>query len=271
MSNEVEQELEDVSLFEEGKKDEQPARQAVEEKPKQEEPQFEMPEKFKGKSIEDVVKSYQNVEKALGTKNNEVGELRKLTDQILLNQATQTSQPKFETQGDIDDDDVGFDDFIDDPSSAVEKVLKKNPHLQKLEQSIQANARESSRKALLERHEDADSVVASPDFQKWAQESPVRFRMLQEAHVNSDAATASDLLDMYKLTSRAKTEAATEERDAIAKDDLRKATVEKGTTPSRTKPRYKRSELIHLKITNPARYEAMRDEINAAYAEGRVK
>lgn len=270
MSTEVEQELEDVSLFDE-KKNEQPLKEAVEEKPAQEKPQFEMPDKFKGKSIEDVVESYLNVEKALGNKNNEVGELRKLTDQILLNQATQTSQPKFETKGDIDDDDVGFDDFIDDPSSAVEKVLKKNPRLRQLEESITATARETSRKALLQRHEDADDVVASPDFQKWAQESPVRLRMLQEAHVNSDVATASDLLDIYKTTRRAQTEAATDERDAIAKSDLRKATVEKGSTPSRTKPRYQRSELIHLKITNPAKYEAMREEINAAYAEGRVK
>lgn len=268
MSTEVEQELEDVSLFVEN---EQPRKEAVEEQPAQEQPQFEMPEKFKGKSIEDVVESYLNVEKALGNKNNEVGELRKLTDQILLNQATPATQPKFATQGDIDDDDVGFDDFIDDPSKAVEKVLKKNPRLRQLEESIEASTRETSRKALLERHEDADDVVSSPEFQKWAQESPVRLRMLQEAHVSRDVATASDLLDIYKTTRRAQTETAVDERNAIAKSDLRKATVEKGSSPSRTKPRYKRTELIHLKVTNPARYEAMRDDINKAYAEGRVK
>src|SRR6056297_1567571 len=43
----------------------------------------EIPEKFQGKSFEDVVDMYRNLEKDYGRKGNEVGELRKLTDELL--------------------------------------------------------------------------------------------------------------------------------------------------------------------------------------------
>ena len=46
----------------------------------------ELPSKFKGKSITDIVSSYENLEKELGRKGQEIGELRQLTDQILKQQ-----------------------------------------------------------------------------------------------------------------------------------------------------------------------------------------
>ena len=62
-------------------------------------------------------------------------------------------------------------------------------------------------------------LVISPEFQSWLKESPVRERMLQEAHVSRDVAVATDLLDMFKATRQVATENAIEERDAIAKGD----------------------------------------------------
>jgi hypothetical protein len=34
---------------------------------------------------------------------------------------------------------------------------------------------------------------------------------------------------------------------------------------------YRRSDLINLQVTDPNRYDALADEIQSAYAEGRVK
>jgi hypothetical protein len=34
---------------------------------------------------------------------------------------------------------------------------------------------------------------------------------------------------------------------------------------------YRRADLINLQVTDPRRYEALSDEIQSAYAEGRVK
>jgi len=258
---------EEVSLFDNNDKPE-PQAKAVESAPQEEEASFKMPEKFTGKSMEDVVKSYVNLEKEFGNKNNEVGELRKLTDQILKNQV---SQPQRVAEDDYIEDEVGFDDFIDDPTRAVNRALDSNPRLQKLEESLHSREVEISRNALHARHKDAEEIVSSPGFQTWVNEEGGRARILQEAHQTLNSGLASDLLDMYKVTRSTATEQAIEERNERAKGDLRRATVESGSAPANTKKIYRRAELIQLKIRDPQRYEAMSDEIKLAYAEKRVK
>ena len=256
---------EEVSLF---AVSENPPPEVTTPAPQEEEAPFEIPKKFEGKSMEDVVTSYVNLEKEFGNKSNEVGELRKLTDQILMNQA---SQPQRVVEDDYIEDEVGFDDFINDPASAVNKALDSNPRLQKLEESLQARDVEVSRNALRARHKDAEEIVSSPNFQTWVNEEQGRARILQEAHQTLNSGLASDLLDMYKVTRNVATEEAIKERDERAKGDLRKATVEVGSVPARSKKTYRRAELIQLKITDPQRYDAMSDEIKLAYAEKRVK
>ena len=57
-----------------------------------------LPEKFRGKSVESIVSSYENLEKELGRKGQEIGELRQLTDNILKQQlATPKNETKKET------------------------------------------------------------------------------------------------------------------------------------------------------------------------------
>ena len=64
----------------------------IEETPQVEQSQDEqeesLPSKFQGKSMGDIVSSYENLEKELGRKGQEIGELRKLTDGILQQQLT---------------------------------------------------------------------------------------------------------------------------------------------------------------------------------------
>lgn len=259
---------EEVSLFKEG---EQPAPRAAEpdSPPKDTKPEFEIPSKFKDKSFEEVVQSYVNLEKMHGNTANEVGELRKLTDQILMNQAQTARQQHVEPEEDIND--IGLDDFIDDPTTAVSRALENNPTIRRLEQSIEEQNTEKARATLLQRHPDAMNLVASPEFQAWLNESPGRLAMFQQAHVNRNVDVAVDLLDIYKTTKKVTNEEAVTERDAKAAEDLKKASVESGGAPASTRKVYRRAELIELKLRDPARYEAMRDEIHAAYAEGRVK
>lgn len=233
---------------------------------------FQLPEKFSGKSTEEIVEAYVNLEKSYGRMGNDYGQLRKLTDEILQQKEEARAHKQTEPESYEDyNDELGFDDFVDDPRNAVDRALKANPTVQKLEKQMQEQAAEQSRKALVARHQDAEDIVTSPDFGKWVQESAGRQRMLQEAHVNYDADLASDLISMYKTGRKAATDEAVTERDARAKADFRKASVEKGASPTRTTKVFSRQQLIKLKIENPAEYERRRPEIMAAYAEGRVK
>lgn len=268
MENEV-QEVE-VSLFDDNgqPKDIPTAVEAEAPKKEDEAPTFEVPEKFKDKSLEEVIQSYVHLEKEYGNKSNEVGELRKWADTLL--QAQPKTQPQ-ETEA--EDDEVGFDEFIDDPQVAVNKALANNPTIQRLEQNAAQQQADVSRAALLEKHPDADQIVMSPEFQAWVMESPNRQRELQRAHVRNDADAANDLLDYYKATRKATNEEATQERDAKAGAALKDAAVEAGGAPSGqgTKPVFKRSELIELKLRDPAKYESMKDIIYEAYADKRVR
>lgn len=260
---------EEVSLFEDSGK---PEKVAEVEPVEDEAPAFVVPDKFKDKSMEEVIQSYVNLEKEYGNKSNEIGDLRKLTDQILLNQNQQQGQQPAAQAGDINED-VGLDDFIENPSSAVDQALKKNPTIQKMEQAMEAQQADASRSALLASHPDADELVASPEFQTWVQAAPGRLEMLQSAHVNRNVDVASGMLDMYKQTKVVANEEAVTERDAKAKASLKDAKVETGSARSSKsgKKIYKRSELIELKLRDPQRYEAMKDDIHKAYAEKRVR
>ena len=83
----------------------------------------ELPDKFKGKSITDIVSSYENLEKELGRKGQEVGELRQLTDQILKQQLT-TNQNGTNQEPQEEEEEV---DFFDNPDKAVSKAIENHP------------------------------------------------------------------------------------------------------------------------------------------------
>ena len=91
VTEEVVEEQVDISLEALAVEDE------VEEEVIQEE--AELPKKFQGKSSTEIVEAYENLEKELGRKGQEIGELRKLTDSYLQSQistqaeTTTTSEP----------------------------------------------------------------------------------------------------------------------------------------------------------------------------------
>lgn len=260
----VKDELEEINLFDEGKPEVTVAPEADDDPTKDD---FVMPEKFVGKSVEDVVKSYQNLEQDHGRKSNEIGELRKLTDDI-LRQKVEPVKDDSTSQS----NEVGFDELIEDPQAAIDKVLSTNPRLAALEANIQTSAQATAHNAILKRHSDADTVVASPEFQQWLMENPGRQRTFADASNNLDIDMADSMLDIYKSGREAKTNEAVETRDTNAKESLKKATNEKGNKNSGgRKPIYKRKELIHMKVHDPQRWESMSDDIRQAYADGRVR
>lgn len=270
----MEEDEEVVSLFDDsGQPRDIP--EAVEASPQKDEaPAFQIPEKFKDKSLEEVIQSYVHLEKEYGNKSNEVGDLRKWADQLLqanTQQSTHALQEQVRQAENIDD--VGFDDFINDPAEAVNRALQHNPTIKKMEQLVEQQAANASRERLLAAHPDADEVVSSPQFQSWLNESPGRLQMLQSAHINRNVDVATDLLNLYKSTKAVTNEEAITEREAKAEADLKKATVEAGNANpgGPKKPIFKRADLINLRVYNPQKYEEMRDVINLAYAEKRVR
>src|SRR5210317_2274753 len=55
-----------------------------------------LPEKYQGKSLEDVVQMHQEAEKLLGKQSSEVGELRKVVDDFVKTQLDKANSPQQE-------------------------------------------------------------------------------------------------------------------------------------------------------------------------------
>ena len=53
----------------------------------------DVPSKYKGKSIEDVIKMHQEAEKLIGKQAQEVGEVRKLADDLIKQTLSKPSAP----------------------------------------------------------------------------------------------------------------------------------------------------------------------------------
>ena len=226
-----------------------------------------VPEKFAGKSLEDVIGSYENLEKELGRKAQEVGELRKLSDSFLqaqINQNQQNPQQPIQKEPEVD--------FFEDPNQAVNQAIENHPKFKEFQQ-YQAQQVQNSAKAQLEQaHPDFSNVVQDTKFQEWVKDSPIRMQLFQAADAyNFDA--ANELISTWKDRSMINK---TQEVNAKAEED-RQAALKAGATESRATSgssggkTFRRADLIRLKMEDPMKYESMQDEIYSAYAEGRVK
>ena len=232
----------------------------------------DIPSKFAGKSTEDIIDSYTNLEKELGRKAQEVGELRKLSDSFLRAEVARTQNPQDNTPLEAKDND-NSDEFFNDPNKAVNTLIENHPRFQQFQQ-FQAQQAQAGAKAQLEQtHPDFSDVIQDKGFQDWVQGSPIRIQMFQAADAyNFDA--ANELLTNWKDRSMiSKTQEVKQQAEVNRKEALKTGTTESRTSSGsgeRGGKTYRRADLIRLKMENPSRYDSMQDEIFAAYADGRV-
>ena len=231
----------------------------------------EIPSKFAGKSTEEIIDSYTNLEKELGRKAQEVGELRKLSDSFLQAEVARTQNPQDNTPLEAKDND-NSDEFFNDPNKAVNQIIENHPKFQQFQQ-FQAEQAQAGAKAQLEQtHPDFSDVIQDTGFQEWVQGSPIRMQMFQAADAyNFDA--ANELLTNWKDRSMiSKTQEVKQKAEVDRKEALKAGTAESRTSSGSKGggKTYRRADLIRLKMENPSRYESLQDEIFEAYADGRV-
>lgn len=238
------------------------------EEQKQADPQAEevqIPEKYKGKSLNDIVKMHQEAERLIGRQAQEVGEVRRLADELLKQQLYQKqsqAQPEVETQ------EV---DFFEDPKKAVQKAVETHPDVLAAKQAALQMRQIQTQAALVQKHPDFAEVVRDGEFIEWVKASPMRLNMFAMADANYDLNAADELLSTFKQIRTAKTKQVTETGNAARSQNLKAASVDVGGTGESSKKVYRRADLIRLRMQDPDRYMAMQDEIMAAYSENRVK
>ena len=237
------------------------------------EQEAEVPEKYKNKTLDEIVRMHQEAEKLIGRQAQEVGEVRKLADSLLKQQL----ESKHDTQQPVQAQEI---DWFEDPAKAVNQAVENNPILKQLQQQQIQQAQQAALNVIEKSHPDFVSVAQSEDFQQWVGGSKVRQQLFASAN-NYDVDSAMELLDTYKSLrniKQVKEETSKAADESLKKADsdnrskaLKTAAVQQGGTGESTKPIYRRADLIRLRMQDPDRYEAMAEDILQAYAEGRVR
>ena len=241
---------------------------AVEEEVEQEEIQEpeaqELPKKFQGKSSTEIAEAYENLEKELGRKGQEIGELRKLTDSYLQSQISSQSQQTTTSEP---------ADFYDNPEEAVRQIIDNHPRFREFSEQTQQQQAALTAQQLEKEHPDFQQVITDGGFQEWVNGSKIRQRLYKEAD-SYDFDAANELLTTWKERQMISKTKEVNESKKTKRDTAMKAGegVSRASGESTAgKKIYRRADLIRLKQTDPKRYQSLEDEIYEAYAEGRVK
>lgn len=223
----------------------------------------DIPDKYRGKELSDIVKMHQEAEKLIGKQAQEVGEVRKLADELIKQNLAGKPQPIQEEEPEVD--------FFENPQAAVRKTVDNHPDVLAARQASQEFKKMQIQQKLASEHPDFGQIVQDPDFANWVKSSPVRIGLYAKADGEFDYDSANELLSTYKQLRNVKAKQTNDAGETQRKSNLKAATVDVGGSGESGKRVYRRADLIRLKMTDPNRYDALHDEILQAYADGRVK
>ena len=228
-----------------------------------EESKTELPEKYRAKSLEEVVRMHQEAERLIGKQAQEVGEVRKLADELIKQNLNGKSQPIKEEEPEVD--------FFENPQKAVQGQIDRHPDVLAARQAGLDFKRMQIQQKLTQDHPDYSQVVNDSEFINWVKSSPVRSGLYAKADAEFDYDSANELLSTFKQLRGIKAKQSDQANDAIRTKSMKAAQVDVGGSGESSKRVYRRADLIRLKMTDPQRYETLSDEIMQAYSEGRVR
>jgi hypothetical protein len=246
----------------------QEQQEPVEQETQAEEEEEDLPGKYKGKTLKDIVRMHQEAEKLIGRQAQEVGEVRKLADELIKRQI---STPAPQVTAAKEEDEV---DFFEDPRKAVSKAVEKHPAIQQAQMQAAEFKKMQVQTRLQQAFPDFKEVVSDPSFAEWINSSTVRKNLYTIADTQYDFDTAAELISTFKELKATKQVKQTAEVQQATKEQrtkaMKAAAVDTGTVGLDSQKKYRRADLIRLQIEDPDRYQQLQPEIMAAYAEGRV-
>ena len=234
----------------------------LEDTPEPEVEEDDIPEKYQGKDIKDIVQMHQEAEKLLGRQSSEVGELRKIVDDFVKSQINANSPQEKDEEP----------DFFNEPDKAIAKAIENHPTIKAAQETSMAMRQQQILSQLQNTHPDFIDIVQDSGFQEWTNGSQVRKELYERADKQFDFEAANELLTLWKERQGMVAETAkVQEQDR--KRQLKAASTgnTSGSSEAPSRKIYRRADIIKLMQTDPKRYQALQPEIMAAYAEGRVK
>jgi hypothetical protein len=224
--------------------------------------------RFDGKSQEEVLRSYAQLERAYSQQGNKMGELRQSFDQYVTLQSKSEPAPEYKP--------VTADDMYEDPENAVARVVERTTgdKLKELEVELGKVKTERRVSEFERKFPNAREIAESDDFAAWIHGSPYRARLAQNAD-RYDFEAAEELFSLYNDSTQSKVDTkATTKRNK----QLRDASLESSSPESaKLDDVFSRSDIIDAKLA--ARrgvgdaqtwLKKHAEAIAIAYEEGRV-
>ncbi len=223
----------------------------------------DLPEKYRNKSLKDIIAMHQESEKLIGKQGNEVGELRRTVDDFIKTQTSRNLQTDVETE-------LSDDDFYSDPIQATKRAIDEHPAIQDAKQQSIAMKQAAVQNKIATKYPNFREIATSEDFGKWVNGSKVRVELYNRAQNDFDFDSADELLSTW-IERQEYTKKVTDTSKLDREQQLKSADMgTSGATESTSKKKYRRSDIIKLMQTDPDRYDSMANEIMIAYRENRV-
>ena len=223
----------------------------------------ELPEKYRDKSLDDIVKMHQEAEKLIGKQAQEVGEVRKLADELIKQNLGSRQQQTRQEEPEVD--------FFENPQKAVQRTVDNHPDILAARQVTLEMKRSQIQQRLAQEHPDFGDIAKDQDFANWVKSSPVRIKIFEQADSGYDFDSANELLSTYKQLRSVKQKQTSDDGEVTRKQNLKAVGVDVGGSGESSKKVYRRADLIRLKMQDPNRYDALSEEIMQAYIEKRVR
>lgn len=223
----------------------------------------DIPDKYRNKTLKELVQMHQEAEKAIGKQGNEVGELRKLVDTYIQSQLAEQA-PAQETPEEVD--------WFSDPDKALQNRLDNDPRIKEAERWGAESRKQAAQATLQQKHPDMKEILSDNGFADWIQKSKIRTQLFVQADQQYDAEAADELFSLWKERKGVADQTLQVEQQA-RKQAAKAANTgsARGSDAPSSKKVYRRADIIKLMQNDPDRYDALAPEIFQAYKEGRVK
>ena len=223
----------------------------------------ELPEKYRDKSLDEIVKMHQEAEKLIGKQAQEVGEVRRLADELIKQNLVSKQQQTKQEEPEVD--------FFENPQKAIQRTVDNHPDVQAARLATLEMKKVQVQQRLAQEHPDFGDIAKDQEFANWVKSSPVRLKLFQEADAGYDFDSANELITTYKQLRSVRNKQASDEGEATRKQNLKAVGVDVGGSGESSKKIYRRADLIQLQLKDPERYAALSEEIMQAYMEKRVR
>lgn len=156
---------------------------------------FEMPDRFKGKSPEEIAQSYLELERLNSRQAQNLGAMRKTVDELVVLQLRNTGS---DGQDKPSKKPVTVDAFYAEPDETIRKAAREeaDARVQSLEQELMAERAQRARTEFSTKFPTWENDVKDPAFLSWIQAKPHRLRLAQSAD-RGDFGAAEELFGTY--------------------------------------------------------------------------